>query len=523
MTDKVNISSIVSSQFPDFIKEDYETFVAFVKAYYEFLQQEYDTDLRTIRDIDTTLDEYIKHFKSEYVSNIPFILADEKFVIQHIKDLNLAKGSEASYRLLFRLLYNKEIEIGYPSKQMLRASDGRWEQKVSIFVGVVSGNIDKIVNNTVEIIHSTYVIKTQVYSYKNLNIEIDGRAIYELSINRRYFGEILINDQVVFGGIFVARVVPTIAKFKIVQSGKNFKVGELYDIGTTGTVLKIVETGLNGSILYAQIIKFSMDTKFEGDFLYSLTSKRDGINQSTTLNYTLEVVLNLKNVGLMDNTRGFTESGSISRTNYNIDVVPPALDGSYVGETVRTFSDASIVSIDQVDISAYAYIQFIIGGVSKYPGYFSSNAGFLSDAMFIQDSKFYQLYSYVIKIDEKLSAYESAVKTLVHPAGVALFGEYTIINSFDISVDLQALIKSLIVILKTTVNIVDAKSLDISKTLSDSFTSIDNNNIYITKILDSDSFTSVDSGAIWRDPYLEDMGFFLNDTVDYMENKIGVF
>ena len=485
MTDKVNVSSIVSSQFPSFIREDYEAFVAFVKAYYEFLQQDYSTDLKTIRDIDTTLDEYVKYFKSEYASNIPFILANERFVLSNIKDLNLAKGSEASYRLLFRLLFDKEISIGYPGQQMLRASDGRWEQKVSIFVGVISPthaqvvagnkNIDKIVNNVVEIITSTGPIRTLVYSYKNLQLNIDGRDVYELSIDRRFFGNIAIDDRVTLDGDFIARVVPTIAKFKVIQAGKNFRVGELYEIGTTGTVLKIVQTDIDGAIAFAQIIKYDMDTKFTGDFIYELISKIDLAKQLAIPHFTITVpgadgtggtpgISASKDVGLSSSTDGFTDSGTINSFDYNVDIIPAALDGTYSGNIFRTWSNIPVT--EKIDTSLLAYISFSIGGLSKYPGFYTSNNGFLDDAMFIQDSKFYQQYSYLLTIDEKLEAYKSAVKTLIHPSGIALFGEYAILNELDLSTELESTLKSLIIILKDSMVVQDRKDhFDITKAL----------------------------------------------------------
>jgi len=46
-----------------------------------------------------------------------------------------------------------------------------------------------------------------------------------------------------------------------------------------------------------------------------------------------------------------------------------------------------------------------------------------------------------LKINEKLESYKSAVKTLVHPAGVALFGEYDIKNEFDLGSSLEFLMK----------------------------------------------------------------------------------
>jgi len=113
-----------------------------------------------------------------------------------------------------------------------------------------------------------------------------------------------------------------------------------------------------------------------------------------------------------------------------------------------------------------AFVEFELGAVSKYPGYYTANNGFLDDAMFIQDGRFYQIYSYIVRVDEKLEAYKAAVKTMIHPAGTALFGEYTITNEFDLSADLESMLKSLIIILRDTIAAADAKDhFDVQKAL----------------------------------------------------------
>jgi hypothetical protein len=67
---KPKISSLVASQLPEFIREDYPTFVAFLQAYYEYLETT-QADLFTIRDIDKTLDSFIEFFKDEVAPNSP--------------------------------------------------------------------------------------------------------------------------------------------------------------------------------------------------------------------------------------------------------------------------------------------------------------------------------------------------------------------------------------------------------------------------------------------------------------------
>ena len=63
-----------------------------------------------------------------------------------------------------------------------------------------------------------------------------------------------------------------------------------------------------------------------------------------------------------------------------------------------------------------------------YPGRYLNDDGHLSSHNFIQNRDYYQNYSYVVKIDESLNKYRSALNNLTHPLGMKLFGEYTFTN-----------------------------------------------------------------------------------------------
>jgi hypothetical protein len=60
----------------------------------------------------------------------------------------------------------------------------------------------------------------------------------------------------------------------------------------------------------------------------------------------------------------------------------------------------------------------------KGDGSWADNNGFLSDITKIQDSYYYQSFSYEIVASRMLSTYETLVRDLVHPSGIALFGKY---------------------------------------------------------------------------------------------------
>ena len=198
------------------------------------------------------------------------------------------------------------------------------------------------------------------------------------------------------------------------------------------------------------------------------------------------------NLTIGDRTLGFDEQGYVNLGDY---VTYEYVDGSYAGSIIREFSlsyrNAQTASDDP------AIIEVDLGALVKYPGYFTSNAGFLDDSIFIQDSKYYQAFSYVIRIDERLASYKSAVKTMLHPAGMALFGEYNITNEIDLSITLESLVKSLGIGIEDTFVGVDTGgvSLSFTKVLSDSINTPSDINItlFITKSLDDSIDTPSDS------------------------------
>ena len=134
------LSSQVPEQLPEFIRADHPTFVAFLEAYYEWMETENQAlnisfALPDIADVDDTLEEFVRQFKETYMFNFPEQLAvdsetgsplDERRIIKNIKAYYKSKGSEKSYKFLFRILFDANVEFFFPKVDILRASDGKF-------------------------------------------------------------------------------------------------------------------------------------------------------------------------------------------------------------------------------------------------------------------------------------------------------------------------------------------------------------------------------------------------------------
>jgi hypothetical protein len=130
-------SLLVNYQVPEFVQEEHPNFIAFLEAYYEYLETKQGSqindltnkskDLRYLSDVDASIAEFENSFFNSYADLLPRnVEVDKAFLIKHILPLYLAKGNQKSFQLLFRLLFNEEVEVVQPNQNILRASDGKW-------------------------------------------------------------------------------------------------------------------------------------------------------------------------------------------------------------------------------------------------------------------------------------------------------------------------------------------------------------------------------------------------------------
>ena len=221
-------SLLINRQVPEFVREEHPNFIAFLEAYYEFLENKQGTkkndlvtkskDLRYISDVDASIAEFENNFFNTYGNLIPRnVEVDKAFLIKNILPLYLAKGSDKSFQLLFRLLFNEEVEIVKPNQSVLRASDGKWlienafrtEQGVySVYTGNGSNTtfkLAKVVNASDISVYVNDVLQTSGFNIRretrklifntapanNSKIEVLYSDFdFDLLTNRRIVGDV---------------------------------------------------------------------------------------------------------------------------------------------------------------------------------------------------------------------------------------------------------------------------------------------------------------------------------------------
>lgn len=183
-----DISFLIEKQFPGIYREEGQELIEFVKEYYKFLETNSGQSVYNIRrmseyrDIDTTLDRMLVFFKNKFLNGI-FIDKDERFIVKNILDLYRRKGSNEGIQLFFKLFFNEEASIYYPSFDIFKPSSSIWKVDRYIQLYNILRNEKSIFND---------ILTKKIYgSISKAEAFVDN--IYFISIDNSYIPIIVLD------------------------------------------------------------------------------------------------------------------------------------------------------------------------------------------------------------------------------------------------------------------------------------------------------------------------------------------
>lgn len=142
---KYNVDELIPERLRD---STTETFRLFLEKYYEF-EQRYCREsgggeiaaLHTKRDVDYGEEDMARKLFSEFVHGFPEVGTAEKkeTILKQIQSFYLQKGSENSFRTLFKILFNEDPSVYYPWKDVLKSSDGQWNRENEGYILIDDG------------------------------------------------------------------------------------------------------------------------------------------------------------------------------------------------------------------------------------------------------------------------------------------------------------------------------------------------------------------------------------------------
>ena len=442
---KDKISAIVSSQLPEYVRNDFPTFVAFLEIYYKFVEQDQNSqeiiqNLLSYNNIDFTTSAFIKYFLKNYASFLPEnLLADKKLAIKKIKDLYESKGSTLSFQLFFKMLYNEDIRLEFPYENVLIPSDGTFQQRTSLRVKSLTGSRDGILDRSL-----FYTVQGQEFATPITEVVEINSTLSEVFLDRNRLAPsydlndvVSVKDADEAGNvIFTGNVESTTTGFEIIDPGTGFKKGQVYNInakGGVGTLAFVSNVTPSKGIESLKFLNFGHD--YSSDFTVDL-------NPANLVNDA-----NVTRV-LVDNTEGFLSHGNVVITvGSNAQTVTRTFGSNTTANATGTFTSTN----------TFAIVKFTLGSIARYPGEFTTNKGFLSDPdIRLQNDLLYQPYAYQTITGVDINTFKEIVLETIHPAGQRLFNNRELSDELDV-----------------TANVLIASESNVSLTFFDSVDTID--------------------------------------------------
>jgi hypothetical protein len=290
------ISNFIESQFPQFYLEEGQNFVEFVKAYYEWMESEGQATLQSrslldYRDIDNTTTAFLEFFQKKYLYGIPFnTIVDKKLLLKHILDVYRSKGSIQCYKLLFKLIYNQDVDVYLPGNDVLRVSDGTWVQPKYIEVSNID-DLEMFVGKEIYGVSSKTRAVVESYCKEPVNSAINNR-LYISNLTPQG-GEFTVNEKIILGNDLVYNndpikyaniinkapiVIGSLNSLRILNGGFNFKTGDVLKIvHVDPSNNAIVSTGEDG------ILKVIMTERSQGSLTYYIQNGGIGYNKTANV------------------------------------------------------------------------------------------------------------------------------------------------------------------------------------------------------------------------------------------------
>jgi hypothetical protein len=471
--------------------------------------------LEDYSNVDNTLDEFVEEFSQQFLSQLPgTTLADKRRLIKRIKDFNRSRGTEKSFQLLFRILYDSEAEFYYPKVDLFRTSDNHWyvervvripateENRAKLFgwrerrlIGETSGATAKI--------ELSVLMRVGAIQYFELYLSnIDGNffaapinpmlpdAVNQLAepvkIIYPFEPEQSTEPQGEFyrpgGSLEEPRSITEydqpyriLIAIDIIEGGDEYAVGDLIDV--TGCSLlpgKGIITSVETKLFRGRCSPppeggyfepyFGPDTAWD-DYPTFPNPQQIGtwgkhfwsdVNIVLTEDQIIsdnEIQLATNESGIDDFFRGFditltngTGKGQtrkilsydginkVALVDTPWDVLPDTSTEYSIFKTRGAAKKAKVIDPGlgfycdpTVDFSPSptgtgATGRAVLGVVNEAPGKFLNRKSFANSDKIIQDSHYWQDFSYDIRSGEMLSRYRDVAKALLHPAGMMMFG-----------------------------------------------------------------------------------------------------
>jgi len=353
-------------------------------------------NLLLFRDIDESLDEFIAEHAKEYLSGMPANLSsDVKNLIKNIRAYYISKGTEQSFRFLFRAIWGSEISFYFPKVDILRVSDGNWYQPYFVelvddtniqdfenlsIVGETSGTRADVEQVVVDF--SNIVLVSQFFNWEdltNLGESNDGLVKTDPSIG---FSNNAARTSETGLENFGLRTVLQDNAIEITLSDSTALTG----IGqaTSGFSIRLFPSGDSAAFHDGVNLTASIPTASIGDVI-EIREDAGAIKyfRNSVLEYTFSQPLPSLLYGRISLFNDAGEYSDIQNTNQGATIsVPKFLE--------VTIQEGQLLAGENITDIKTSGTMATIDAITKQDGYWTDDDGKISSTKVLQDNYFYQ-------------------------------------------------------------------------------------------------------------------------------------
>ena len=271
-----NISTIIESEIPQFLQEEYPQFISFIREYYNWLEAEGTPDApRTDNFVRVLLDHTANNDvfeSSEYIDqkmiglgfpNSSNLKIPPAHFIAMLRDFYTMRGNADSFKFLFRAFYNQDIDILFPREYLSGASSTRWGRSSQLYATMsdTGSNDFKIIADPAN--HSSVKIKGVTSG-----VEVQCERIEFIDMNGERFMKLIISDafgkftnrepiKLIFETHSITESLIVCNDLEIANAGLNYQVGDVFEIASADAIslgtYQVAEV-YNGSVSSINII-----------------------------------------------------------------------------------------------------------------------------------------------------------------------------------------------------------------------------------------------------------------------------
>lgn len=243
------ISPIIIERKPEFLRKEYLGFSRFIDHFYIFLEEKgnpleiletFYENCEPNNEVEGFIDKILSEcgFDIKNVLKIP-----KKDLIIHLRDFYLSRGSEASFKFLFKVLYGVDVSIDYPRKFLLIPSQATYTGRHFVYTTALNSksdliNFEKIISlaDSYELVMSGVSSKVKC-SIENITTVYNlNRSYLKIQIDTPYAafqkGEGIEIFSQASGIKIVENFVDTLG-IEILNPGKNYAIGDQILISNT--------------------------------------------------------------------------------------------------------------------------------------------------------------------------------------------------------------------------------------------------------------------------------------------------